>query len=341
MGNDINILTQECSKEKGVYTVCMNFENSYSSNNCTLVFSEIKKNIPGYIITPLIKSFNKEAAYIEELTQALRFEDITSSYFLNKYPYLSSLLIATQIKRYDIPFLTSYKGTLSIVNPIHCFNAKRAIQNNDFSSFAILNAVNKSFEICEYSNQEYGNLIKQYIDGCQSTVKKHQKKRDDEWFKGAAIIALKMGCKLLVSAAAGMIGANIDFDISLEENDLRESQDFDINSLTNNIDCCESFYGNYDAQDLSYIYDIPEIDQNLTIYNESNISFESKATDKNWAEYYLDKADKAYEQEQWHYDRAAQASENGDEAAAKDHIARAKSWHKDAEKFLRSAKLYK
>lgn len=60
-----------------------------------------------------------------------------------------------------------------------------------------------------------------------------------------------------------------------------------------------------------------------------------------WFEYYSKKADNAYEQEAWHYDRAEKASAAGDELAAKDHIKRAKAWHNDAEKHLRSAKLYK
>ena len=111
--------------------------------------------------------------------------------------------------------------------------------------------------------------------------------------------------------------------------------------LMNNMDSSESYYDNYDSQDLSYIYDISEIDQNITNYDESNITFGSQKSDDEWAEYYSNKADHALEQEQSHYDSAAKASANGDETAAKDHIARAKAWHSDAEKYLRSADIYK
>ena len=341
LGNDINILTHACTKEEKAYTVYMGFESSYSSKDCTFLFSKVQKGIPGYIIKPLVNSFNEETAYIDELTDALKFEDITSSYFMNKYPYLASLLMSTNIKRYDIPFLTFYDGMLSIVNPIPTFNAQKAIKNNDFSSSVILNAVNKTFEICECANHEYGKLIKEYNGRKQLKVKTYQKKKEGEWLKDAASIALKLGCKLLVSAAAGMVGANIDLDIPWGDDNLGDSLDYDINSLMNNMDSSESYYDNYDSQDLSYIYDISEIDQNITNYDESNITFGSQKSDDEWAEYYSNKADHALEQEQWHYDRAAKASENGDETAAKDHIARAKAWHSDAEKYLGSAKIYK
>lgn len=69
--------------------------------------------------------------------------------------------------------------------------------------------------------------------------------------------------------------------------------------------------------------------------------FDSEKSNKEWFQYYTDKADHAFDQERIHMESAAKASDRGDESAAKDHLARAKSWHSDAEKYLRSAKLYK
>ena len=69
--------------------------------------------------------------------------------------------------------------------------------------------------------------------------------------------------------------------------------------------------------------------------------FDSEKSNKEWFQYYTDKADHAFDQERIHMESAAKASERGDESAAKDHLARAKSWHSDGEKYLRSAKLYK
>lgn len=69
-------------------------------------------------------------------------------------------------------------------------------------------------------------------------------------------------------------------------------------------------------------------------------TFKSKSSNQEWYDYYIKKANEAYDNEKWHYDRAAQASARGDEAAAKDHIKRAKAYHDDAEKHMNSAKLY-
>lgn len=83
---------------------------------------------------------------------------------------------------------------------------------------------------------------------------------------------------------------------------------------------------------------------NTTLRVDDDITFkgfDSENSNKEWFQYYTDKADHAFDQERIHMESAAKASERGDESAAKDHLARAKSWHSDAEKYLRSAKLYK
>ena len=84
--------------------------------------------------------------------------------------------------------------------------------------------------------------------------------------------------------------------------------------------------------------------RNTTLRVDDDIAFkgfDSEKSNKEWFQYYTDKADHAFDQERIHLESAAKASERGDENAAKDHLARAKSWHSDAEKYLRSAKLYK
>lgn len=70
-------------------------------------------------------------------------------------------------------------------------------------------------------------------------------------------------------------------------------------------------------------------------------TFKGKKTDEEWFNYYIKKANEATNNEKWHYDRAEKASANGDEKAAKDHIERARSYHSDAENYMRSAEIYK
>lgn len=72
-----------------------------------------------------------------------------------------------------------------------------------------------------------------------------------------------------------------------------------------------------------------------------NLSVKGGKTNEEWFDYYSDKADEAFEKEDWHYDRAEKASARGDEEAAKDHIERAKAWHDDGEDFLKTARIYK
>lgn len=51
-------------------------------------------------------------------------------------------------------------------------------------------------------------------------------------------------------------------------------------------------------------------------------------------------ADDALKDEKWHYDRAEDASDRGDEAAARKHIQAAKQCHDDYNKYMRSIKAW-
>ena len=76
-------------------------------------------------------------------------------------------------------------------------------------------------------------------------------------------------------------------------------------------------------------------------YNPSFKGNSSEAKNQEWYEYYKGKAEHAIEEGDAHTERAEKALKNGDEHAYKDHISRAKSWYNDAEKFKRSADIYK
>ncbi len=280
IGEVIYIMTQEFYKDNNVCVVNCTFENDTVFFKCTILFSHVKKNNPGYVLLPLIS--NKEDFDVEELAKVLRYKDITSTSFMRNYPYFASLLMATYAKKYDQPFLSSLFGSLFIAIPIHSFNVSRAVRNNDFSSPVILNAINTGVEICNNVNQEYPRLVNMVYNKHRSYASK-QNKADYEWLKNVANIALKVGCKLLVFAAGAMVGACADVDISIGDCDFGDSDLGDDNSLGDNTYMNDSehhisYYDNYTPQDVSYINNIHDMDQSIDYYDESYISFQGKDT---------------------------------------------------------------
>lgn len=127
-----------------------------------------------------------------------------------------------------------------------------------------------------------------------------------------------------------------------------------VNAIENGVQFAQAYVAEYNIAPTfsecldAFIQDSPiessEETGNMNLREDNDIAFkgiDTEKSNKEWFKYYTDKADHAFEQEKIHLDSAEKASARGDETAAKDHIARAKSWHSDAEKYLRSAKLYK
>ena len=57
--------------------------------------------------------------------------------------------------------------------------------------------------------------------------------------------------------------------------------------------------------------------------------------DRSWN---LKKAKESYEWEAWHLKRASEASRRGDVSAAKDHVSRAKIYHKEGDNYTSDAR---